>query len=105
MTAGQTWPGRRVDGIHKVENPCDYFGPTKGFTGSDAVFFLKPNARDEDAPPSARSLQHVCSPPHTFHECEDGSLTISPSIGETVRGSDVSDGWHGYLVQGIWRQV
>lgn len=111
MTAGQTWPGRRVQSMSEIVEPCDYFGPTTDYTGADvpAIFFLKPNARDVDAPSRARSIQHVCSPPHVFHENEDGSLTISPSIGQYVRDvpqtPDNSDGWHGYLEHGVWRQV
>jgi hypothetical protein len=53
-------------------------------------------------------VQHVCFPPHTFVENSDGSLTISPSISNLLRGGDPStdDGWHGYLEAGhTWRQV
>lgn len=104
--------GRRlpvVDGkpIWPTE-PGDYSGPVMGFTGDlPSVFFLKPNARDEGAPPRARSVQHVCSPPHTFRECPDGSLEIRNSLGDTTTdGTGGSDGWHGYLDEGHnWRQV
>lgn len=86
--------------------PGDYCGPIKGWTGdAPAVFFLKPNARDADAPPEARSMQHVCQPPHLFTEHADGTLTISPSISDRKRGGSDSDGWHGYLERGVWRQV
>jgi hypothetical protein len=102
--------GRRVQSFGEIERPGDYFGPVTGYTGDvPAVFFLKPNARDTDAPPAARSVQHVCSPPHTFRECPDGSLEIRASIsnrlaGDTTGHSD--DGWHGYLDEGhAWRQV
>lgn len=89
------------------EQPGDYCGPTTAYTGGrPAVFFLKPNARDDDAPPALRSLQHVTSPPHTFRECEDGSLEIRASISDKRRGSTESDGWHGYLDCGhVWRKV
>ena len=99
--------GRRVQTFAEIEQPGDYFGPHIGLTGDlPAVFFLKPNARDPDAPPHARSVQHVCSPPHTFRECPDGILEIRPSIGATVRGGSESDGWHGYLDEGNeWRKV
>lgn len=92
-----TWPKR----------PGDYVGPVIGYTGElPAVFFLKPNARDPDAPAAAHSVQHVTSPPHVFRECPDGSLEIRESIGDTRRGSSESDGWHGFLDEGhIWRQV
>jgi hypothetical protein len=87
--------------------PGDYCGPVKGWTGDlPAVMFLKPNARDDDAPVAARSVQHVCSPPHTFAEEDDGTLTISPSISDRKRsGNTESDGWHGYLEHGVWREV
>jgi hypothetical protein len=95
-----TWP----------ERPGDYCGSVMGYTGNaPAVFFLKPNARDPGAPAIARSIHHVCSPPHAFRECPDGSLEIRASLGDHHRledGSVVSDGWHGYLDEGhVWRQV
>lgn len=103
--------GRRVKTIGEIELPGDYCGPVEGHTGDvPAVFFLKPNSRDDGAPPRARSVQHVCSPPHSFTECEDGSLEIQPSISEFPSRSphtpEFSDGWHGYLDAGhIWRKV
>lgn len=101
--------GRRVESFGAVERPGDYFGPATNYTnGVPAVFFLKPNARDKDVPPRARSVQHVCSPPHTFQENANGTLTIQPSISNLLRrdtdGSS-DDGWHGYLENGVWRQV
>ena len=102
---GRRLPG--VDGKMMVPTePGDYCGPIRGYTGDKpAVFFLKPNARDEGAHKNARGIQHVASPPHTFTEEADGSLTISPSIGDTRGGGSESDGWHGYLENGIWRRV
>lgn len=101
--------GRRIpvpkDGHPIVEQPGDYCGPVMGFAGpgQSTVFFLKPNARDPDAPPRARRVHHVNSPPHVFTEEPDGTLTITPSIGDTARDSPESDGWHGYLTKGEWR--
>jgi hypothetical protein len=101
--------GRRVNSFGEIEQPGDYYGPTTDYTGVPAVFFLKPNARDEGVPPRSRSVQHVCSPPHTFWENPDGSLSIQPSISNLTRGDtggDTDDGWHGYLDPGhVWRQV
>jgi hypothetical protein len=102
--------GRRVASIGEIERPGDYFGPTGEYTGGvPAVFFLKPNARDEGVPAHVRSVQHVCSPPHTFRECADGSLEIRASISNLLRGDTdghSDDGWHGYLDEGhAWRQV
>jgi hypothetical protein len=75
------------------------------------VFFLKPNARDPDVPAHARSVRHVISPPHVFTEEPDGTLTIAASISD-MRSSypeewtgPRSDGWHGFLEHGVWRQV
>jgi len=103
-------PGRRVQSMAEIQHPGDYFGPTTDFTGTPAVFFLKPNARNPDTPPRGRSVGHVCSPPHTFRECPDGSLEIRPSISEYTANSpqalEFSDGWHGWLDEGnVWRQV
>jgi hypothetical protein len=88
------------------EQPGDYCGPVYGLTGDKpCVLFLKPNARDEDAPRRARSVQHVVSPPHQFIEEPDGSLTISPSLGDRPSHGGDSDGWHGFLECGKWRKV
>lgn len=102
--------GRRVQSFTDIDRPGDYFGPTTEYTGSPAVFFLKPNARDEGVLPRSRSVQHVCSPPHTFRECpDDGSLEIRASISNLCAGDvggNTDDGWHGYLDEGhVWRQV
>jgi hypothetical protein len=100
--------GRRVARLEDIERPGDYSGPHAGWTGGrPAVFFLKPSVRDPDAPPHARSVQHVVSPPHSFRECPDGSLEIRASIGATTGGDPATDdGWHGYLDEGhSWRQV
>ncbi len=109
MTAGDITQGRRVARFGEITQAGDYYGPVKDYTGDlPAVFFLKPNARDEGVPPRSRSVQHVCSPPHTFTENPDGTLTISPSISNLTRGDtagETDDGWHGYLENGRWRQV
>lgn len=83
--------------------PGDYCGPMMGFTGKcPAVFFLKPNARDANAPPRARIIQHVSAPPHTFIEEPNGTLTIKNSISDTAGQDPESDGWHGFLTAGEW---
>ncbi len=97
--------GRRLPlGTFPTE-PGDYMGPISGYTGDlSAVFFLKPNARDPDAPRIARAIHHVVSPPHKFRECADGSLEIRESLGDMHESG--SDGWHGYLDEGhVWRKV
>ena len=107
ITLGRRLPVLEDGRMTVPEEPGDYCGPTSAYTGGlPAVFFLKPNARDDDAPPCARSVQHVTSPPHVFRECDDGSLEIRASIGDTARGRPESDGWHGFLDEGhVWRQV
>lgn len=98
--------GRRVAAVADLELPGDYSGPHPVGPGRVGVWFLKPNARDPDAAPRARSVQWVSIPPHTYRECPDGSLEIRASIGDTVRGGGASDGWHGYLDEGhVWRDV
>lgn len=103
--------GRRIqvptDGkLPPIEQPGDYCGPIMGYTGDKpAVFFLKPNARDADAPKRARSVQYVVSPPHTFTEEADGSLTIAASIGDYAGPDSESDGWHGFLRKGEWSKA
>lgn len=84
--------------------PGDYIGPVRGYTGDKpAVFFLLPDARDEGARPWERGIGHVTSPPHTFHEEADGSLTIRASILSVgVEDGQRVDGWHGYLTAGEW---
>lgn len=83
--------------------PGDYCGPTGAYTnGKPSVTYLLPNARDDDAPPGARSFHHVTSPPHSFRECADGSLEIR----ESISAQPGNTGWHGYLDEGhVWRQV
>lgn len=99
--------GRRVATLAEIERPGDYCGPIRGYTGDTiSCFFLKPNARDEGVTPRARSIQHVDFPPHTYRECQDGSLEIRASLGDTAGSDTESDGWHGYLDEGhVWRQV
>jgi hypothetical protein len=96
--------GRRlpiVDG--KPTWPTEPVGPVMGYTGDKpAVFFLKPHARNEGTPPHGRAVQHVCLPPHSATEEEDGTLTIGDTRGD---GSEGSDGWHGYLTEGVWTLV
>lgn len=92
--------------LNMPQNPGEYCGPVTGYNAElPAVYFLKPNARDVGAPSRARSVQHVVSPPHTFTEEADGTLTIRNSISDTAGESSGSDGWHGYLTSGVWVKV
>jgi hypothetical protein len=90
--------GRRVAHRGEIRDAGDYYGPDKGECtgGSPAVWFLLPNARDEKTHGAGRSMRHVVSPPHTFTEEPDGSLTIMNSIGAMPH-------WHGFLIKGDWR--
>lgn len=87
-----------------LQKAGDYAGPLMGWTADrPAVFFLKPNADDPNATKRARTIQHVCSPPHVFIEEPDGTLTIKDSIGDKA-GQSESDGWHGHLTKGEWHK-
>jgi hypothetical protein len=104
--------GRPNINLNMPRKPGDYTGPVHGYTGDKpAVFFLKPNARDEGVPSHARAIQHVVSPPHVFTEEPDGTLTITASISDMrAPGPDgvprgPSDGWHGHLTKGEWVKV
>lgn len=89
-----------------LEQPGDYCGPFMGYTADKpCVAFLKPNARDVDAPRRARIVQHVTSPPHHFKEESDGSLTVTASISDQAGQDSESDGWHGFLTKGEWIKV
>jgi hypothetical protein len=93
MTIGMV--GRRlpvVPGQHPTpELPGDYVGPVMGYSG--------------DKPARARSVHHVTAPPHTFIEESDGTLTIRNSIGDRAGPGSESDGWHGFLERGVWREA
>lgn len=82
--------------------PGDYCGPASGYTADKtAVFFVLPD--DGNLQPGDRGIRHVCSPPHAFRECTDGSLEIRESILSVL---PTGNGWHGYLDEGhIWRRV
>jgi hypothetical protein len=64
------------------------------------VWYLLPIARDENVSASARCLHHVVSPPHTFTEESDGTLTIRNSI---AAGPSEGTYWHGFLTKGRWQ--
>jgi hypothetical protein len=104
----KTTQGRRVpiiegkDPYFIVTQAGDYCGPDKGehSSGVPAVWFLLPIARDKDVPPHARSMHHVCMPPHVFTENQDGTLTIRESI-----GAGIPFYWHGYLTNGVWEEA
>lgn len=88
-----------------VNDPGDYIGPVPDANGVPTVWFLLPCARDETVDPGLRSVICVCSPPHVFRECDDGSLEIRESIGVYTRDGQPF-AWHGYLDEGnVWRQV
>jgi hypothetical protein len=95
--------GRRLDPVYILDNdalwrPGDYCGPVFGYTADlPMVRFRLPNG----------SFGHVCSPPHTFRECPDGSLEIRNSIGHHYTDpAGVDRYWHGYLDEGHrWRDA
>lgn len=115
MAAGDTTQGRRLDIVYvdgkpdlnqcMPTEPGDYVGPILGYTGPvPAVYFMLPHARDVGTDPQERGIRHVTSPPHSFTEESDGTLTISASI-LCILSPDSRHGWHGYLERGVWREV
>lgn len=98
--------GRRIpvvsglDPFLALKEPGDYYGPVTGFSADKpAVFYLLPLP--------GRVFAHVQSPPHTFTEEPDGTLTIRASIltlgYSDALGKDFS--WHGYLTKGVWQTL
>ena len=110
-------PARRIPvpasgNINEVDlQPGDYCGPIHGYTGDcDAVFYIPPQeaAGRADGHHCLNGLGHVCTPPHVFRECTDGSLEIRESLGRVCGCSPRRDGyaWHAYLDEGnVWREV
>jgi hypothetical protein len=101
--------------FEEMTQPGDYCGPVIGYSGPDrpAVFYKLP----VEAPHGA-DIGHVCSPPHVFRECPDGSLEIRESILHSYHYYDgdphdpieqrheLTFQWHGYLDEGHnWRTV
>ncbi len=109
MAAGDTLIGRRLPVVGESwtvpERPGDYCGPFPAMVdGFDLCYFLLPIARNDDGPPGYRSIHSVHFPPHSYRECEDGSLEIRASI--MVRGARNMVIWHGFLDEGhVWREA
>lgn len=110
--------GRRVATVEDITQPGDYCGPVMGYTGDRPAVFYKLPVDDPQIPMSVGiTMAHICSPPHTFRECADGSLEIRNSILHTYRywepfgaphetQHQVTWQWHGYLDEGHeWRTV
>jgi hypothetical protein len=90
------------------ERAGDYSGPhplIRNDQEDQAVYFLLPIHSGEnmfDHATQGSGLHMVTSPPHSFRECEDGSLEIRASIGCGTQPYY----WHGYLDEGnTWREI
>jgi hypothetical protein len=90
--------GRRVESVGEIEKPGDYAGPltiTSAAGDEQTCLFMGPGCDH---------LGRVAFPPHTYRECEDGSLEIRASIQLYPHGDCA--GWHGWLSEGhIWHQA
>ena len=79
--------------------PGDYSGPrtyTDGYDVEHLALWFKP--------PTGGHLAHVEFPPHTFRECDDGSVEVRASI--AIYGAPRVHDWHGYLDEGhVWRDA
>lgn len=76
--------GRRVPTVGDVEKPGDYCLLTSG-----ALRVLLPSGVPGRLDPERWAI--------TVHE--DDTVTVHPSI------HDAPDGWHGWLVHGVWTSV
>ena len=78
--------------------PGDYCGPRPyldGFGVEHLAMWFRP--------PTGGHLAHVEFPPHTFRECDDGSLEVRASI--ALYGAPRVLDWHGFLDEGdVWRE-
>lgn len=92
--------------VGEIVRPGDYCGPLSGYTGDRiACFFRLPIEAPQGGPPDERSLRHVTFPPHSYRECDDGSVEIRESIGAHHCPPRVGYLWHGYLDEGhVWRE-
>jgi hypothetical protein len=97
MAAGDTLQGRRVENLQEASGP-DGFIP-------GCYWFVEPgHAKVGRELWLVDPTGHVGRVPnHTVTEFEDGTVTVSPSILTT--SSDHGHDWHGYLEQGVWREV
>lgn len=99
--------GRRRRRRAEVTTPGDYFLEKDEKT----LWFLLPIARDEDAPPEARSIHRITSPPWTFEVHPDKSVEVGPQVGRmnsiaARRQDGQGNVWHGYLIRGnVWRET
>lgn len=100
-------PARQVGSRAEVTEAGDYFLTEDKKT----LWFLLPIARDEDAPPEARSIHRITSPPWTFTEFPDGSVGVEPRADRmnsiAAKALDgVGNIWHGYLLRkNVWREA
>jgi len=74
------------------------------YTGTKQWFGCCPTEKSED-PKSPFFHSVICGlGAHDVVEHEDGTITVSPSILVTRR-TDEPQLWHGYLQQGIWKEL
>lgn len=53
-----------------------------------------------------KSPRRITSPRWTITENEDGTVTVSPSIEDKIQvNGEWVGGWHGFLENGVWRQI
>lgn len=96
--------GRRLAIDHPIATwpewePGDYTGP-RPYVDGNGVKHLALWFR----PPTGGHLAHVEFPPHTFRECDDGSVEVRASIA-LYNASRVHE-WHGFLDEGhVWREA
>lgn len=102
--------------MDEIEQAGDYwYNPACDADGNRSLWFMLPGAasRDHFAEPFNRrnGLNRIASPIWSITENADATLTSSPSI--AIEGHDpttdapgaTSQYFHGYLINGNWREV
>jgi hypothetical protein len=100
MAAGDTLQGRRVESVKALYD---------GQAGDYVI--VHPNDPQGIRHPEPKIQLFFRDPTgaigraskHEITECEDGTVTVSPSILAT--SGEHGHDWHGYLEHGIWREL
>lgn len=96
MAAGDTLQGRRVKNLSEATAEDGSFTPgcywkVEPEDGAPGWWIIDPTGE----------IGRLGG--HSVTESEDGTITVSPSILSTVE--DHGHDWHGFLENGVWREV
>lgn len=93
MSAGDVTQGRRVRDLEPHEYEAGDYGRWQ-----DMWFCRAPGGEGPQ-----RFTGNLSQ--HDVVEHDDGTITVSPSILVSSRWAGEEFSWHGYLEQGVWREV